>query len=182
MGLRNRYLVKNEQTFFVTTTCNGHKRLIELSKAYDLICESLTFVSLKYNCAILAYVIMPNHLHLILHFKVENRISDYMRDFKKFTATKIRQGLEAQGLTKVIEDIRIQMPNRVFKVWEQRFHEKPIDSKGMLEEVLDYIHSNPLQAQWTMVEYPEDYTYSSALFYEKGRDQGLEVSHYLDYF
>lgn len=182
MGLRNRHLVQNERTFFVTTTCNGHKPLIQLSNSYNLICESLAFVGRKYNCAILAYVIMPNHLHLILHFKTDNNISAYMRDFKKFTATKIRQGLEVQGLNKVIHDIRINLPKRVFKVWEQRFHEKPIESRAMLEEVLDYIHFNPLQAKWSLVDYPEDYAHSSALFYEKSIQRMLDVDHYLDYF
>ena len=74
------------------------------------------------------------------------------------------------------------MPNRVFKVRNQRFHEKPIVSKEMLEEVLDYIHLNPLHGQWNLVEHPEDYAYSSALFYEKGNNSKLAEHHYLDYF
>lgn len=105
-----------------------------------------------------------------------------MRDFKKFTATQIRKRLDAKGFSKMIEAIRIQEPKRVFKVWDHRFHEEYIKSREMLERVLDYIHLNPLQEKWSLVEFPEEYGYSSALFYEKEKNNGLEVVHYMEYF
>jgi hypothetical protein len=42
-------------------------------------------------------------------------------------------------------------------------------------------HGNPLQPRWKLSINIEDYFYSSALFYEKGIQNKIEVKHYLDY-
>jgi hypothetical protein len=43
---------------------------------------------------------------------------------------------------------------------------------------LEYIHNNPVQGKWKLVEYPEDYKYSSARFYFDGSDAFDLVTHY----
>ncbi len=166
----------------MTTTCNGWKPLIRQTDSYDLINSSLTFVGEKYNCDVLGYVIMPNHLHLLLYFKGENHLSGYMRDFKKFTSVKIRQELENRNLIYTLDSIRTDSRNRIFKVWEERFDDQYIRSKAMLKHKLDYIHENPLQSHWNLVEYPDDYAYSSASFYGNGLCPDLRVVHYKEYY
>ena len=182
MGLRNRADFLDEKCFFVTTTCNKWLKLIDQAQAYSLVLESLQYVNEKYKADILGYVIMPNHLHLILIFKEFNQLSDYMRDFKKFTSTHIRKSLEARGYLKLIEKIRNEEKNRMFQVWQNRFDDLYLDNIKLLETKLEYIHLNPLQEQWDLVKQPEDYPYSSALFYEKGQQRDFHVVHYLDYF
>lgn len=182
MGLRNRSLFKDEQCFFVTTTCNKWLQLIHLANGYQLIQDSLRFVNNKYSALILGYVIMPNHLHFILFFDKENMLSEYMRDFKKFTSTKLRQHLESNGNKNILTAIGNNAPNRAFQVWKDRFDDVYIESKWVLERKLDYIHTNPLQEQWNLVVNPEDYEYSSASFYELGKQNRLEVVDYRNYF
>jgi len=182
MGLRNRSDFLHERCFFVTTTCVKWLKLIEHAQAYNLIMQSLGFVNEKYQADLLGYVIMPNHLHLILYFKDLNHLSDYMRDFKKFTSTQIRKSLESRGYLDLIEKIRVEEKNRQFQVWQNRFDDLYLDNIKMLETKLAYIHLNPLQKHWGLVKNPEDYPYSSALFYEKGQLQELQVVHYLEYF
>jgi len=86
------------------------------------------------------------------------------------------------GYFKLIEKIRIDAKNRVFQVWQNRFDDLHLYSIKLLETKLEYIHQNPLQAQWNLVKYPEDYPYSSALFYVKGQQRALQTVHYLNYF
>lgn len=182
MGLRNRTQYLDKKCFFVTTTCNSWKPLINQTDSYHLLEQSLTFVNSKYDSDTLGYVIMPNHLHLLLYFKKDNRLSDYMRDFKKFTSLKIRQELKIRNLIFMLDSIRTESRKRVFQVWEERFDDQYIRSRAMLEHKLDYIHENPLQDHWNLVEYPEDYTYSSASFYHSGKQPGLNVVHYKEYY
>ncbi|MFW6311159.1 MAG: hypothetical protein ACOC1K_02875 [Nanoarchaeota archaeon] len=42
---------------------------------------------------------------------------------------------------------------------------------------LHYIHNNPVQERWELVNKPEDYRYSSARFYFKGEDVDVPISH-----
>jgi len=82
---------------------------------------------------------MPNHLHLIIHFEEGVKRIGFMRDFKKFTSTKVRQEIEKHQPQK-LEKILYLKDNQVFKVWKDRFDEVYLDSKEILEIKLSYIH------------------------------------------
>ncbi len=182
MGLRNRSFFKDEHCFFAITTCFNRYHLLTETIYKDIVCNSIAFVNNKYKTAVLGYVIMPNHLHLILYFQEKNWLSDWMRDMKKFTSTKIRQAIERSGNIAVLESLRINDTGRVFKVWQDRFDDVYLHDKRLLEEKLDYIHLNPLQAHWNLAKLPEEYAYSSAVFYETGKQSKIEVTDYREYF
>ena len=182
MGLRNRYLFKEEKCFFVTTTCVHWLNLIDYSNSYQILEESLNFVSNKYKALIFAYVIMPNHIHVIVYFKEVNRLSDFMRDFKKFTSTMIRKRIDQFNLTRLLSKLRTNKNGRSFQVWKDRFDDVYLTNKHILEQKIDYINFNPLQSKWSLVKRPEDYKYSSAQFYELGIQSNCKVSDYRNYF
>ena len=50
------------------------------------------------------------------------------------------------------------------------------------EDKLEYIHMNPLQEHWSLVDSPEKYRYSSAAYYELGQPTPLAVVDYRTYF
>jgi len=51
---------------------------------------------------------MPNHIHVILYFEIENRLSDYMRDFKKYTSGEIRRLIEKEQNDQLIDKLRFE--------------------------------------------------------------------------
>jgi putative transposase len=135
---------------------------------------------MKYATDILAYVIMPNHIHLILYFKEENQLSAMMRDFKKYTSGEIRRKLEHDGHLQMVENLRINIKMQKFKVWMDRFDDVFLESRHILESKLDYIHDNPVAKGYCKL--PEDYTYSSAGYYEKEKQGKVKITHYMEYF
>jgi len=52
-------------------------------------------------------------------------------------------------------------------------------SLPVMQQKIDYIHNNPLQDKWQLVQYPEDYKYSSARFYETGVDEFDLLTHHM---
>ena len=60
--------------------------------------------------------------------------------------------------------------DRKYQIWKRKSLSIPIDNNLIFEQKLNYIHENPLQAKWQLVDKPEDYFYSSALFYATGID------------
>lgn len=181
MGLRNRCNYDEYNIFFITTTCYKWFHLLNIGDGMDIIIESLLFCCKKYQASILAYVLMPNHIHLLIHFiDGKNRVN-FMRDFKKFTATQIRKEVEKTD-TKLLEKIRYRKGKQVFKIWQDRFDELYLESKELLELKMDYIHNNPLQEHWNLVKEPKLYEYSSALFYEEGIQRKLMIKHYVSFF
>lgn len=181
MGLRNRQLYQDKNTFFITTTCYRWYKLLVVGQALEIVASSIVFCCKKYEADILAYVLMPNHIHLIIYFKEANNRIDFMRDFKKFTSIKVRQEVEKIDM-ELLEKIRINKNGQVFKVWQDRYDEVYIENRELLETKLNYIHNNPLQPHWMLCNNIQDYLYSSASYYEKGIQNKIEVKHYLDNF
>ncbi|MEQ8363311.1 MAG: transposase [Cyclobacteriaceae bacterium] len=183
MGLRGRTQFLDQNCFFVTTTCYKWYHLLAMDSCKDIIVESMKFANSKYETDILGYVIMPNHMHLIIYFRRRNELSNWMRDMKKFTAVMIRKEIEKSGQLEVLESLRVQGPKKqVFKIWEDRFDDLFLESTNLLEIKLDYIHLNPLQEHWSLVDVPEKWKYSSASFYELGQQGVLPVTDYREYF
>ena len=156
--------------------------LIEEAQAYQTIEDSIIFVNNKYKADMLSYVIMPNHIHLIVYFKEKNELSNYMRDMKKFTSVQIRMKLESLSKTTLLEKIRIQEKDRLYQVWENRFDDLFIATHKYAMNKTKYIHNNPLQSHWKLVKTPEDYMYSSAQFYETGIQPRIPIIDYRTYF
>lgn len=97
MGLRGRTLYPEADCFFVTTTCYKWYHLLSDDACKGIVLDSINFLNQKYDSSLLAFVIMPNHLHLILFFKSANRLSDWMRDLKKFTSRQNSTENRTQG-------------------------------------------------------------------------------------
>ncbi|MEP2774213.1 MAG: transposase [Fulvivirga sp.] len=182
MGLRNRNLYKGEKCFFVTTTCIHWINFIEYSKSYEILENSLNYVSEKYKASILAYVIMPNHMHAVVYFNEDNRLSDLMRDFKKFTSTMVRKGIDNLQFENLLERLRSNKKGRAFQVWMQRFDDLCLFNKNLVEQKIEYIHCNPLQEKWNLARCPEQYRYSSASFYQQGIQRNCRVTDYRSHF
>ncbi len=180
MGLRNRNLLKDEQCFFVTTTCNKWLKLIDSIDNITIVADSITFLCNKYKADILGYVVMPNHLHLIIFFRETNNLSNYMRDLKKYTSTQLRKSLDKNGVD--LTSIKHEVRDQKFKIWQDRFDDVFIVSKEVLYTKLNYIHNNPLQQHWQLAQTPEDFPYSSACFYSTGQNGIIPVTHCAEYF
>ena len=114
-----------------------------------------------------AFVIMPNHNHLIGKFSEKYPLSDTMRDFKKFTARQIYGQFQVKGNEKVLSFLRKegQAVKQEYKIWEDGYDARDVFSTKFLQQKIDYIHHNPCRPQWKLVESPEDYLWSTAGFY-----------------
>jgi putative transposase len=147
-----------------------------------IISESINFLNTKYTAATLGYVIMPNHIHLIVYFKNGNHLSNWMHDLKKFTSVMVRQQIEKAGDIDLLEKLRVPEKKQVFKVWQDRFDDVYLANKKLLETKLEYIHTNPLQEHWNLVTRPENWPYSSSMFYEQGNQPNVMVTDYREFF
>ena len=182
MGLRDRHLFRDYSCFFITTSCYRHLNLLHGHEYKLILADSINHLNKKYKSELLSYVLMSNHLHLILYFKHGNHLSDYMRDFKKFTAFKIRKKIEEEGNLNLLNSLRINHPREGFKVWMDRFDDVYLESQKILETKLDYIHYNPVEKD--ICKDPVEYLYSSAHYYYDGtrNDFPIQVIHYKEYF
>lgn len=153
--------------FFLTTTVVEFAKIFACGpQYYDILVNSLGFVLKEHRALLRAYVFMPSHVHLVIEMPAGEHISDLMRDFKKFTSTKVRQQLQREEKSEFLQVLRRNAggkKNQVFKLWMDRFDDVVIHDDEMMAVKIDYIHNNPVKAG--LVATPEDWNYSSARDY-----------------
>jgi len=154
--------------YFVTTNAVKQVHLFkrDIIKKRILV-DSFHYLRTNGRMKLFVFVIMPNHNHLIGKFSEEYPLSDVMRDFKKFTARQIYGQFQAEENKKVLSFLRNegQAVKQEYKVWEDGYDARDVFSIKFLQQKMDYIHHNPCQPQWKLVEKPEDYLWSTAGFY-----------------
>lgn len=177
MGLRGRTQLRDFHLSFVTTTCNKFIPLIEPVAVKNILIDSLKFCNAKYNAAIVAYALMPEHIHLLLYFHEETKLIEYMRDFKKFTSVQIRR-YWCDHQPEILEHIRYENSGQKFKVWMDRFDDVILYSPKVCYTKLNYVNNNPRKRG--LCNQSEQYEYCSAAFYRGIPDPKITVLHLQD--
>jgi putative transposase len=106
----------------------------------------LTFDSQRYR--LLAWVIMPNHVHALFQPMHGWTVAKIVASWKKFTARKICDRQRAIGET----------PGD--PIWHREYWDRFIRDKTHLIQAIEYIHLNPVKAG--LVSTPEAWPWSSA--------------------
>src|SRR4051812_19737653 len=119
MGTRHRTLLTEFPLRFVTTTFKDWTHILVREEYFQIIAKSLDFVNRKYKVDLPVYVLMPNHIHLILRFREEVKLSEYMRDFKKFTSGELQRQLVKNGDIEILSKLKTE--TGTYKVWKDRF-------------------------------------------------------------
>ncbi|WP_420640671.1 REP-associated tyrosine transposase [Candidatus Leptofilum sp.] len=148
--------------YYITTTIYGRLPLFITPSFVLPILDSLNFYKFKHQVKLLGYVIMPDHLHLLIWPYGISSISDFMRDFKKFTASRTVRQAEVenrQDLLVTFGKAGIETARAQNKVWQDSFWDKTIYTEKFLRQKLNYIHRNPIRAG--LVDDIEAYPYSS---------------------
>jgi len=142
----------------------------------DIIIESLKFCQRNKGLRIHAWCIMSNHLHLILSAKEPYRLSDILRDFKKYTSSEI-----IRAITDNTRESRKNWMLWIFKkagernnrnkdhqFWQQDNHPVQCDTNEIIDSRMEYLHENPVRAG--LVRKEQDYLYSSGIdYYAEGK-------------
>ena len=147
--------------YFTTSTVIDWVDIFTRPSYKHVIVDSLSYCQSHKGLTIYAWVLMSNHLHMIVDTNDDTTVGDVLRDFKKFTNKKILKALEQDEH----ESRREWLLDRF---WQEGNYVEEIYTMEFLMQKLNYIHQNPVRAE--IVARPEDYLYSSALNYagEKG--------------
>ena len=87
--------IDKEGIYFITFTCSSWLPLIELSQGYNTVYNFFRLPLIVKGHTVLAwYVIMPNHLHLLLHYNGGKSLNTVIGNGKRFMAYEIVSLLE----------------------------------------------------------------------------------------
>ena len=98
--------------------------------------------------------------------------------FLRYTAQKMKLRL-LDTKPQELEKYKVKASDRNYQVWERNPLSIELWSRPVFIKKLIYIHNNPVKYPWNLCEFPADYKYSSASFYENGKDDYKFIAHYL---
>jgi putative transposase len=144
----------------------------------DILLESLRYCQKEKGLEIYAWCIMSNHVHLIVGREKELSIEEIIRDFKKYTSVHVCRAIEAnvhesrrEWMLELFAQAAAESKKHVkYMYWQNDYHPIELSSNEMLDQKLEYIHNNPVEAG--IVDKAEEYLYSSARDYY-GNGKGL---------
>ncbi|MFZ5447714.1 MAG: REP-associated tyrosine transposase [Thermodesulfobacteriota bacterium] len=163
--MRSRYTIRESGVpYFITCTVVNWIPIFTRKPYFDILIDSLRFCRQHKGLKIYAYVIMDNHLHLMV---AHDKLTHIIRDFKSYTAKILISRLEQDQKTWVLNQLQYnKKPTKsksVYQVWQEGNHPQQIISEEMLHQKIDYLHHNPVRIG--VVERSEDWVYSSARDY-----------------
>ena len=157
-----------DHLYFVTTSAVEHHHLFRRDVVKRLIVDNLDCMRLRKRFKLYVFVIMPNHIHIIIQCYAEDPLADVIRDLKKHIADRLIRHYRVEGNQSVLDFLALAVtrPDKQrYKVWEDGYDAKDVFSPKFLCQKMTYSHNNPCQPHWNLVEHPEDYVWSSARFY-----------------
>jgi len=155
-------------TCFFTATINSWKHLLSNEKRISVLIDSLDYFCREKRIQLHAFVIMPNHLHLILTLGENESQLTFQRDFLKYTAQQLIKLIIENNEDEELLPYLSTQNDRIYHIWERRPRWIPIDNALIFEQKMQYVHENPVQEKWSLSNHPEDYAWSSASYYMSG--------------
>jgi REP element-mobilizing transposase RayT len=169
--MSSKYKVgEDEIPHFVTFTVVGWVDVFTREQYKEIIVESLKFCINSKGLRLHAWVIMTNHVHLILSSK-ENKIEYIVRDIKKFTSKQIVKAIQDHPHESRKEWMlnlfsfagKYNSNNKEYQFWKQDYHPIELRTSILFDQRLNYLHDNPVRSG--LVCEPWHYKYSSAINY-----------------
>jgi|SRR5450755_3402421 putative transposase len=155
---------------FITCSCYRRQPLLGTPARRDLFLTVLEQVRRRYEFVVVGYVVMPEHIHLLLSEPQKKNPSTVMQalkmGFARRVLARVRRGRNpAQG--------------RLFEhapqhIWQKRFYDFNVWSEHKRGEKLRYIHRNPVSRG--LVESPELWRWSSFRAYSRGEAGPVAVN------
>lgn len=163
---RSRYKIyESTHPHFITCTVLHWIPIFTRTETSAIIFDSLKYLIKNDNLKLYAYVILENHLHLIV---CSDDLAKSMESFKKYTARHIIDLLKERNVTTILDQLafykKAHKNDRFYQLWQEGISPKLIQNDAMMIERINYIHQNPVKRGY--VDEAKHWRYSSARDYE----------------
>jgi putative transposase len=136
---------------FITFSCYRRSPLLRNQNAAELFERALEQARLKYGFVVIAYVVMPEHVHLLLSEPERDTLATAIKAIKQSVARKHGGG----------------------RFWQARYYDFNVLSAAKRIEKVKYIHLNPVKR--ALVEKREDWPWTSYRHYATGEIGTVEI-------
>jgi putative transposase len=144
---------QSEQSHFITFSCYHRRRLFQTDESKVVFEKALERIRRMFELRIYAYVIMPEHVHLLV--------------------SEPEQGLLSEALKSLKQGVSRRLLGDAEHFWQKRYYDFNVRNARQFSEKLRYIHRNPVKRG--LCKRPEDWKWSSFRHYATGMVGRIEI-------
>jgi len=141
------------ESHFVTFCCYHRRRLLTTDESRRIFESALERVRRSYRLSVYGYVVMPEHVHLLLSEPPQDTLADALKSLKQVVSRRLIGDAE--------------------HFWQKRYYDFNIRNYPQFVEKLRYIHRNPVEG--SLCERPEDGEWGSFRHYATGCEGRVEI-------
>jgi putative transposase len=146
---------------FITFTCYRRLPLLRSVRARNVFVNILGEVRDRYGFSLVGYVVMPEHIHLLISEPVTGTPSTVIQVLKQRVSRRLRA--QKRRPTGQLNLVFATGDDSLPCFWQRRFYDFNVWSLKKKIEKLHYMHMNPLKRKLAL--HPKDWPWSSFLFY-----------------
>jgi REP element-mobilizing transposase RayT len=146
--------------FYFTAVAHHRLPIFKTDRLKKVVCDAFAEARANHGVLILAYVIMPDHVHLLV--RSEKEMKDVLRLLNGISARRVIQFLRENNFASSLFKLRGEVRERNHKhsVWHHHTDSLEIFGEDTFRQKVEYIHLNPVRAG--IVGDPFEYRFSSA--------------------
>ena len=142
-----------ESLHFITFSCFQRLPYLVTPEAKDVVEQTLEWTRDRHRACIYAYVLMPEHVHLLVNEPPEILLGQFLKVFKQAASRRLKGERE--------------------QFWQDRYYDRNVRGEDARTEVIQYIHRNPVKRG--LVVRPELYAWSSFGHYLTGEQGRVQI-------
>jgi len=158
---------------FITFSCYRRLPLLRSARARNLFVRVLGLVRDEYGFKLVGYVVMPEHVHLLISEPARGTPSTVLKMLKQRVSRILRRKPRRPVSPDQRSFLFASSPGRLPQLWQKRFYDFNVWSRKKKIEKLGYMHANPVKRG--LVDDPKHWPWSSYTFYQQRGEILIEV-------
>src|SRR6266705_4014715 len=151
---------------FLTFSCYRRLPLLGTVQARNLFVQALGKIRERYKCLLVGYVVMPNHVHLLISETSKATPSVVLKVLKQRVSRDFRRGRRCAPAGQ-LRLAFTRSDEGLPRFWQPRFYDFNVWSKGKVREKLEYMHANPVTRK--LVHHPKGLAVEQLVLLREGR-------------
>ncbi len=161
------------QARFITFCTHQSMPLITNNKYRQIVIDSIKAAKNKLHFKLIGYVLMPEHVHLVILPDQGTRAGAIIGEIKQVSSKKIHEILDTSK-SPLLEKLTVRRNHLMrFTFWQRRCYDHNCRDEESMWEKVNYCHNNPVKRG--LVKSPLDWRWSSYRYYNGYDDYMLEM-------
>ena len=157
--------------YYITGTITEWLPLLNIPEIRQRVCDDIKVALAACGGSLLAFVIMPTHVHLLVHLPDEGLLHKFNKLWRGRSGRHIPMILERLGK---VEALRILSAHANGGCRKEQTRDMAMSGMPKLLAKIEYIHANPVRRK--LVTHPGDWPHSSYGYYERSEEVCMPVT------